>query len=237
MKKYYLHNGVESSGPFSLTELEEKQITAATPVWFSGMPDWKTAGEIEELQTLLKVTPPPFKSNSPTPKSKEKSNKIMGLNKGRFYLFAFLTLLVIGSFALNFINENRKQELEARNDKTERENRQFLLQEEEIKAQKEQLAEKERLEAERLLKEKKGIINKRLSEIQIEHLEKQNLFEATKNELVKANQFHFFRTEEEKNNEINIIQTKLKLLQDELESLDRERTQLNLELENIQLKH
>lgn len=235
MKKYYLHNGVESSGPFSLAELEEKKITATTPVWFSGIPDWKTAGEIAELQIILKVTPPPFKNDSVTPKNKEKNNKIMGLSKSSFYLVAVLILLVIGSFVLNFIGENRKLELEERNNKTEKENRQFQLQEEEIKAQKEHIAEQERLEKERISKEKKEIIAKRLAEIQIEFPERQTLLNEAKNELNKANQFHFFRTEEEKSKEINAIQTKITYLSNELKLLENERNQLNLELERLQL--
>lgn len=237
MKKYYLHNGIESSGPFDLSELEMKKITSSTPVWFSGLPDWKTAGEIDELQNLIKVSPPPFKSVPTTPRIAKKTNKIMGLSKGTFYVVMLFLLLLLGSFALRFVEENRKQELEAKNSKTERENKQFLLQEEEIKAQKERIAEQERLEAERMLKEKKEVLTKRLSEIQVENKEKQNLLDVTNKELNKANEFHFFRTEEEKKNEINVIQTKITYLKDELESLDRERNQLNLELERLQSKH
>ncbi len=243
MKKYYLHNGVESSGPFDLTELQMKQITAKTPVWFSGMPDWKTAGEIDELQSILKVAPPPFKSAVPNPepqpesKPKKTKNKIMGMSKKTFFVVILFALLIIGSFVLSFIEDYRKAELEAKNHKTEIENRQFLLQEKEIREQKERIAEQQRLEAERILKEKKEVLTQRLSEIQIENKEKQNLLEETNNELAKANQFHFFRTENEKKNEINVIQTKLSFLKDELESLERERNQLNLELERLQSKH
>ena len=60
MKKYYLHNGVESSGPFSFEELRLKKISTKTPIWFEGMEKWKYAGELEEMQSLLIVTPPPF---------------------------------------------------------------------------------------------------------------------------------------------------------------------------------
>lgn len=69
MKKFYLHNGIESSGPFDLEELKNKQIKATTPVWFSGMPDWKTAGEIDELKPVLQIVPPPFNPIPPIPKA------------------------------------------------------------------------------------------------------------------------------------------------------------------------
>ena len=118
MKKYYLHNGIESSGPFDLTELQMKQITATTPVWFSGLADWKTAGEIDELQSILKVIPPPFKAEIPNPeteskpKQKETKTKIMGLSKNNFYLICLLFIVIIGSFALSIFEEKRKEELE-----------------------------------------------------------------------------------------------------------------------------
>ena len=41
MKKYYLHNGTESAGPFSFDELRASNVTKTTPVWFEGMEKWK----------------------------------------------------------------------------------------------------------------------------------------------------------------------------------------------------
>lgn len=240
MKKYYLHNGTESSGPFDLAELQMKQITATTPVWFSGMPDWKTAAEIDELQTILKVIPPPFKSVPPAQKSEEKSEernpKIMGLNKNVFYLFSIFLLLIIGSIVLSIIEENREAELEQKNNKTERENRQFQLQQKEIQEQKQRISEQEKLEEERIDKERKAAINTKLSENQINQIENQTLLEEAQNNLIKVTQFQFFRTAEERNREINALQTDITRLKKTLESLENERNQLALELEKMQYK-
>lgn len=237
MKKYYLHNGIESSGPFDLAELQIKQITATTPVWFSGMPDWKTAAEIEELQAILKVTPPPFQT-VPTPpapiqKKKEKNPKIMGLHKSTFYIVSLILLLIIGSSVLSLIDENRQDELERKNNKTERENRQFQLQEKEIREQKQRLAEQEKAEAERMAKERKDSINTKLSEIQIRQIENQTRLEEAKNQLVRASQFQFFRTADEKTREMNAIQSDINRLKSDLESLENQRNQLGLELEKM----
>ncbi|HTG66539.1 MAG TPA: GYF domain-containing protein [Flavobacterium sp.] len=236
MKKYYLHNGIESSGPFDLAELQMKQITATTPVWFSGMPDWKTAAEIDELQTILKVVPPPFKSVPPAPKREEKNPKIMGLNKIAFYSIFLFVLLIIGSFVLTILEENRKVELEQKNFKTEKENRQFQLQEKEIQQQKQQLVEQEKLESERITKERKAAINTKLSENQIKKIEYQTHLEEAKNKLVKATDFQFFRTPEEKNREINAIQADITYFNNEIQLLENERNQLALELEKMQYK-
>jgi hypothetical protein len=240
MKKYYLHNGVESSGPFDLSELQMKQITATTPVWFSGMPDWKTAGEIDELQTILKVTPPPLKSIPPALKREEKSEernpKIMGLKKNVFYLFSVLLSLIIGSFVLSILEENREAELEQKNNKTERENRQFQLQQKEIQEQKQRISEQETLETERLTTERKAAINTKLSENQIKKIEYHARLEEAKNKLVEATEFQFFRTPEDRNREIEAIQSDITHFNNELLLLENERNQLALELEKMQYK-
>ena len=53
MKKYFLHDGTTQHGPFDLAELETKIITAQTMVWYDPLPEWKSAGEIEELKNLI----------------------------------------------------------------------------------------------------------------------------------------------------------------------------------------
>lgn len=244
MKKYYLHNGVESSGPFDLAELQMKQITAKTPVWFSGMPDWKTAGEIDELQTIIKVIPPPFKSVPPTPQIEEKfeeeieetNPKIMGLKKNTFYIVFVVLVLIIGSIVLTILQENRRIDFEEKNNKTEKENRQFQLQEKEIQEQKQRISEQEKLEEERLTQERKAAINSKLSENQIKQIEYQTRLEDAKNKLVKATQFQFFRTPEERTAEINAVQTDIDYYNNEIQLLENERNQLELELEKIHLK-
>ncbi len=60
MKKYYYNDGTAQQGPFTLEELQAKNITAQTPVWYDGLPDWTTAGQVEELKDIFVHTPPPF---------------------------------------------------------------------------------------------------------------------------------------------------------------------------------
>jgi len=64
MKKYYLHEGAETTGPFSIEELKDKSIKRATPVWTEGMDEWVSAGTVDELKSLF-ATPPAFKSAPP----------------------------------------------------------------------------------------------------------------------------------------------------------------------------
>ena len=53
MQKYYYNDGVDRFGPFTLEELQTKNITPATPVWYDGLPNWTPAGELEELKLLF----------------------------------------------------------------------------------------------------------------------------------------------------------------------------------------
>lgn len=58
MKKYFLKDGTLQQGPFDLEELKSKGINAETPVWYEGIPEWTTAGKLDELKDILVDTPP-----------------------------------------------------------------------------------------------------------------------------------------------------------------------------------
>ncbi|HMK24849.1 MAG TPA: DUF4339 domain-containing protein [Chitinophagaceae bacterium] len=60
MKKYYFNDGTSQQGPFTIEELKGKNISPETPVWYDGLPDWTTAGQLEELRPIFVHTPPPF---------------------------------------------------------------------------------------------------------------------------------------------------------------------------------
>lgn len=72
MKKFYLHNGTNNSGPYSKEELRELKITKETMVWTDELKDWTKAGEIDELKAILLSIPPPFKTNTAVLESKPK---------------------------------------------------------------------------------------------------------------------------------------------------------------------
>lgn len=61
MEKYFLHDGENHIGPFSLENLKDKKISKDLPIWFEGITDWTKAGAIEELKSLFELTPPPYK--------------------------------------------------------------------------------------------------------------------------------------------------------------------------------
>ncbi len=235
MKKYFLHNGTESSGPFSFDELRTLKITKTTPVWFEGMEKWKYAGDIAELYELVAITPPPFQVEevpAPQPPRRVSNAAFLGLSKNGF-IGVVVVIFIISTVAFNIIQNNRSEELEAKNKKTELENRQFLLQQKEIEEQKRLIEAQEKAEAERTAREKKQTITDRISAIENEMAVTKDNLDTTKEKLAKANDFKVLRTSAEKSEELKKLKQEIADFEKELEDLEAEQNRLNLELEKI----
>ncbi|MCT8338570.1 DUF4339 domain-containing protein [Flavobacteriaceae bacterium TK19130] len=101
MKKYYLHNGSEQSGPYDLSELRNKEITPKTEIWYEGLSDWKTADQIDELNILFaKVTPPPI-TRKTIPESDHSKRKPAKSKSGKNFLILLLIVIgVVGTFLI-----------------------------------------------------------------------------------------------------------------------------------------
>lgn len=240
MKKYFLHNGSESSGPFTIEELKEKNIVKTTPVWFDGLEHWKTAGDIPELTRLFVATPPPFKE-TPNPVSTQKTQKIqpeqkiLGLSKNTFFIVAAVLILAIGTTIFNTLQDSRSRELKIKNYKTEVENRRFILQQKEIEEQKKIVAEQEKKETERLLQERKITVDNRIIEIQELINSKKLNIEIVEEKLNNASTFKLLRTPEEKKIQIDLLKSEIESLNNEVFILKNEFDQLKLESEKNKL--
>jgi hypothetical protein len=235
MKKYYLHNGTESSGPFSFDELRAMKITKTTPVWFDGMEKWKYANDIEELKELVAVTPPPFQveeKSIPQPTQTTSNATYLGLSKNTF-ITVIVVIVVASTIAINIIQNNRSEELEAKNKKTEIENRQFLLQQKEIEEKNKLIEEQKLAEEERNARDKKQAAIDRISEIESEMAVIKDNLDTAKEKLAKASNFKVLLTSNEKSEELTRIQTEIDDLEKQLEDLEAEQNRLNLELDKI----
>jgi hypothetical protein len=115
MKKYFLHNEKEQQGPYDIEELEEMQITRETSVWFEGLSDWTSAGQLDELKSLFDASiPPPFKSLKPSyPPKKDTAKDFNSTNKrsaGKksndvlIILIIVLLLIIVGG-GFFFVNQ------------------------------------------------------------------------------------------------------------------------------------
>jgi hypothetical protein len=77
MKKYFIHNGKDQQGPFTIEELRQNGITFKTMVWYEGLSNWKEAENIDELKGLLTASPPPFEKTSSINQTIEKAKKVL----------------------------------------------------------------------------------------------------------------------------------------------------------------
>ena len=53
MMYYFIKDGDDESGPFSLKQLKSKSIQKNTSVWFAGLQEWTTASQVYELKELF----------------------------------------------------------------------------------------------------------------------------------------------------------------------------------------
>lgn len=78
-KKYFIAENDEQKGPFSYNELQEMRISRTTLIWKEGLDDWTAAGKIQQLQSLLKITPPKLPQNQ---EKKKKKDNTLNVNLG-----------------------------------------------------------------------------------------------------------------------------------------------------------
>lgn len=236
MKTYYLHRGNENDGPFNLEELKSRNITKSTPVWSAGMDDWKTAGEVDELKSILATVPPPIKPFITFPSLEENKSsfqKILGLSKNNFFLATGASVLIIGLLVTNNLQDNRKTDFEQKNIQTEKNNQQYQLQQKEIQEQRNRIAEQDNLERERAAKEEKQALNNRI--LEIKNALSANYFnlKKAKAELTDAADFQFLRTTDQRIEDIDSAQNNISYLKNQIAALEQEIDLLYLKLEKI----
>jgi hypothetical protein len=228
-----------------MLELKAKAIQKTTPVWCEGMQDWKYAADIPELQSLFVVVPPPLKTFQAVFKEeiivqeeweqKDSKSKFIGIDKTLFFILTALAILVIVTFIFTYFQDSRGAELEQINSVTEKDNLQFKLQEKRIEEQKTLLIEQQKLEVERVLREKKLILNNNLIGIQENLFVKVSALDQAKEKLAKAQDFQFLRSAAEREAEVKMLQNEITNINNEIVQLKTEMDHIYLELEKIKL--
>ena len=234
MKIYYINNGNENGGPFTIEELKLQQISTATLVWYNGMDEWKYAGEIPELQYLFNIVPPPIKPvlKTSSPASTE-PRTILGLKISHFILAVAFTIIMIFILVLNIIQNNKRSLLDERNRQTELANEKVQI---EHKAEIEQRIQSEiqnKIDSENNNKFKKDSINNRLVEVKALLVQKKKELNDADAELFATKKFKLLRSEEDKSNQISVSEKAILVLKKELDNLESELNRLYLQLETI----
>ena len=123
MKKYFLHNGKDQHGPYSLDELKQKGLTAKTMIWFDGISSWTEAQFIPELKEFATATPPPFEKANPINQTFDKAKKVLDKdyvneiegkipNKGgkKIFKYALILLSILGLvFIINLMMPSQER--------------------------------------------------------------------------------------------------------------------------------
>lgn len=53
MIHYFIKEEKAETGPFTMEQLKKKSLSEATPIWFAGLPEWTTAGEVHALREIF----------------------------------------------------------------------------------------------------------------------------------------------------------------------------------------
>jgi hypothetical protein len=102
VKKYYLHNGHETTGPFDREDLHAQKINCDTLVWSEDLNEWKKAGEVDELKVILQKAPIPPPISIKQNKQYKKPNNRNTLK----YLVIVIFLMVFAAIAGTIISKN-----------------------------------------------------------------------------------------------------------------------------------
>jgi hypothetical protein len=104
MKKYFLHNGAEQTGPFDINDLKEKKIKKDASIWYDGISEWTTADKIVELADLFKnSTPPPFSETKKTPPPIQNTTQQDTPKKKKSYIGLIITVIVVALLGIGAI--------------------------------------------------------------------------------------------------------------------------------------
>lgn len=58
MTKYYYRDASgQQQGPLSIEDLKGLNLTTDTPVWYDPLPQWTTAGQVDELKNIIAIAP------------------------------------------------------------------------------------------------------------------------------------------------------------------------------------
>lgn len=221
MKKYFMHNGTENTGPFSLEELKKHEITNLTPIWYEGLEEWTTAAQVKELHSIINIVPLPQKSTAKQDKTSLSKVRFKGLNRKHLIigLSVFLFLIFI---VLKLIQNERQAALQEENQKTaiDNETSKSRQKEREVSLQQEQI--KDSLDEVRLKELKQETLKSKREAIENQLTSRYKKMERAKKALMDATKFKLFRSKKEKEAQILSIQETISTIEYEIFQLEKD---------------
>ncbi|MEO7394154.1 MAG: DUF4339 domain-containing protein [Chitinophagaceae bacterium] len=53
MTHYFIKDGINEIGPLTIEQLKCRPVLKGTPIWFAGLQEWTTIGQVYELKELF----------------------------------------------------------------------------------------------------------------------------------------------------------------------------------------
>lgn len=234
MKLYYLHENNQTTGPYSIEELKEKKITSLTPIWKEGFSEWKTAAEIDDLQSILEKIPTPQQLSSVEQKpvfSKPKFD-FLGYNKRNIILILILMIIVLLALIIMNYQSSKIIDIEKTNKEIQKENYSKKIEEQQLKLEEQNkiLTEKEKQEQERINSSRRKADEETYKEILNAISNTYAQLEEAKEELEKARGFRLFRTSKKKEQQIEEAKYEIEICLRKIELLKLEKRQMEINL-------
>lgn len=231
MKKYFIHNGTENTGPFSLEELKKHEITNLTPIWYEGLEEWTIAAQVEELQSLLIKVPIPPKSTVKQDKTSLSKVRLKGLN-GKYFIIGLSIFLLLLFIVLKLIQNERQAAIEKENQKTAIDNEASKSRQKERETALQQEQIKDSLDQIRLKELKKETVNHKREAIEKQLTANYKKLESAKNELIEVTKFKLLRSKKEKKAQILSIQETISAIEYEIFQLEKDLHYVDLNSSN-----
>lgn len=116
---YFIHDGNEETGPFSIEELKSKRISRDIHVWREGLSSWQPAGSLQELENVFLV-PPPFSSNvTPAFQPQQSQSAAFRIGKTVGMALVIIAIIIALFFAGGYIYDQYEQRNMTRIEKIE----------------------------------------------------------------------------------------------------------------------
>lgn len=233
---YYLHENEITTGPYTLEDLKMKKITAFTPIWCEGFKNWKTAGEIETLKSILSELPSPMELDSLGNKKiyAQPKETLFGYTK-KGVLSVLIALFLI-LFALILMNYQSKKiiTIEKTNKEVQKENFLKKIEEQKLKLEEQNkiLSEKEQVEKERFNNGRRQADEDTYKQVISALTNSYAGLEDAKNDLEKAKGYRLFRSAKKKEQQIMDAEYEIEIWKRKIELLKLEKIEVENRLRN-----
>jgi hypothetical protein len=116
--QYYLHDGRDQYGPFTLEELRSQSLLKSdTLIWHAGITDWIKANQLDEVKEFLKAVPPPLSKppafapieSKPIPTIKQPEQKSSSFSSWKT-LAVIILVVVLGYAAYGVYDKQQRND-------------------------------------------------------------------------------------------------------------------------------